>query len=72
LEDLCREATHDPVEQKTERRRAKALAGTVTSGVVAGDKIRYALQSALTYVREKKQGKANSALNAVAKQAQDA
>jgi Flp pilus assembly protein TadD len=39
---------------------------------VAGDKIRYALQSALTYVREKKQGKANTALNAVAKQAQDA
>jgi Tfp pilus assembly protein PilF len=26
------EASHDPVEQKTERRRAKALAGTVTPG----------------------------------------
>src|ERR1700716_1028394 len=39
---------------------------------VAGDKIRYALQSALTYVRERRQGKANSALNAVAKQAQEA
>ena len=39
---------------------------------LASDKIRYGLQSALTYVREKKQGKANSALNAIAKQAKDA
>ena len=37
-----------------------------------GDRIRYALQSALTYLREKRQGKANSALNTVAKEAQDA
>jgi len=44
----------------------------IHSAGAAGDKIRYALQSALTYVREKKQGKANTALNAVAKQAQDA
>jgi tetratricopeptide (TPR) repeat protein len=36
------------------------------------DKIRCALQSAFTYVREKKQGKANTALKAVAKQAKDA
>jgi Tfp pilus assembly protein PilF len=46
----------------------KAIRGASATG----DKIRYALQSALTYVREKKQGKANTALNAVAKQAQDA
>jgi len=39
---------------------------------VASDTIRYALQSAVTYVREKRQGKANSALNSVAKQAQQA
>jgi hypothetical protein len=39
---------------------------------VPSDKVRYALQSALTYVREKKQGRANAALNAVAKQAQEA
>jgi tetratricopeptide (TPR) repeat protein len=39
---------------------------------VTSDTIRYALQSAITYVREKRQGKANSALNLVAKQAQEA
>lgn len=39
---------------------------------VPGDKIRYALQSALTYVRERKQGKANTTLNAIIKQAQEA
>jgi hypothetical protein len=39
---------------------------------VASDTIRYALQSAVTYVREKRQGRANSALNSVAKQAQQA
>src|SRR3981081_3972289 len=44
----------------------------IRGAILAGNKIRYALQSALTYVREKKQGKANTALNAVAKQAQEA
>jgi len=39
---------------------------------LTSDTIRYALQSAITYIREKKQGKANSALNSVAKQAQEA
>jgi tetratricopeptide (TPR) repeat protein len=44
----------------------------IRSASVVSDKLRYALQSALTYVRERKQGKAGSALNAVAKQAQEA
>jgi tetratricopeptide (TPR) repeat protein len=44
----------------------------IRSASIPGDKIRCALQSALTYIREKKPGKANIALNAVAKQAQDA
>jgi tetratricopeptide (TPR) repeat protein len=44
----------------------------IRSASTAGDKIRYALQSGLTYVREKRQGRANAALNAVAKQAKDA
>jgi tetratricopeptide (TPR) repeat protein len=45
---------------------------TIRQTSMVGDTIRYALQSAITYVREKKQGKATSALNSVAKQAHDA
>jgi tetratricopeptide (TPR) repeat protein len=36
-----------------------------------GDKVRYGLQSALTYIREKKHGKANAVLNSVAKEAEE-
>jgi tetratricopeptide (TPR) repeat protein len=56
-------------EQATARSEyEKAIRGASATS----DKIRCALQSALTYVREKKQGRANSALNAVVKQAKDA